>query len=146
MQLFCVWLAFLVLTDQTSSLNAEYWFHTLVCVCSVAQSCPLFATPRTVVHRAPLPMEFSRQEYWSGLPFPFLGNLLDPGREPKFLASPALMEHLKPFTSLLFMIESVSMAVVSQSFDQVSSQHILLPFRNAKESLKEVIKNKGSYL
>ena len=30
----------------------------------------LFATPWTVAHQAPLPMEFSRQEYWSGLPFP----------------------------------------------------------------------------
>ena len=35
----------------------------------------LFATPWTVVHRAPLSMGFSRQEYWSGLPFPTLGDL-----------------------------------------------------------------------
>ena len=34
-----------------------------------------FATPRTVAHRAPLPMGFSRQEYWSGLPFPPPGDL-----------------------------------------------------------------------
>ena len=36
----------------------------------VVQSLQLFATPQTVAHRAPLSMEFSRQEYWSGLPFP----------------------------------------------------------------------------
>jgi len=35
-------------------------------------------------------MEFSRQEYWSGLPFPSLGDLPDPGIKPTSLASPAL--------------------------------------------------------
>ena len=39
----------------------------------------LFATPWTVAYQAPLSMEFSRQEYWSGLPFPSLGDLSDPG-------------------------------------------------------------------
>jgi len=34
----------------------------------------------------PLSMEFSRQEYWSGLPFPFPGNLPDPGIKPRFPA------------------------------------------------------------
>ena len=45
------------------------------------------ATPGTVAHQAPLSMGFSRQEYWSGLPFPSPGDLSDPGIEP---ASPAL--------------------------------------------------------
>ena len=44
-------------------------------------------TPWTVARQAPLPMGFSRQEYWSGLPFPSPGDLLDPGME---LESPAL--------------------------------------------------------
>ena len=39
--------------------------------------------------QAPLCMEFSRQEYWSGLPCPPLGDLPDPGIEPEFLSSPA---------------------------------------------------------
>ena len=47
----------------------------------------LFATPWTVAHQAPPPMGFSRQEYWSGLPFPSPGDLPDPGIEPR---SPAL--------------------------------------------------------
>ena len=47
----------------------------------------LFVTPWTVAHQAPLPMGFSRQEYWSGLSFASLGDLLDPGIEPR---SPAL--------------------------------------------------------
>ena len=42
--------------------------------------------PWTVAHQASLSMEFSRQEYWSGLPFPSPGDLLDPGIEPGFPA------------------------------------------------------------
>ena len=42
----------------------------------------LFGTPWTVAHQAPLSMEFSRQEYWSGLPFYSPGDLPDPGIEP----------------------------------------------------------------
>ena len=58
-----------------------------MCVLSCVQ---LFATPWTVAHQTPLSMEFSRQEYWSGLPFPSLGDLPDPGIEPTSLASLAL--------------------------------------------------------
>ena len=47
----------------------------------------LFATPWNGAHQAPLSMGFSRQEYWSGLPFPSPGDLPDPGIE---LRSPAL--------------------------------------------------------
>ena len=47
----------------------------------------LFATPWTVAYQASLSMGFSRQEYWSGLPFPSPGDLPDPGIEPR---SPAL--------------------------------------------------------
>ena len=43
----------------------------------------LLVTPRT--HQAPLSMELSRQEYWSGLPFPPPGDLPDPGTEPRLL-------------------------------------------------------------
>ena len=50
----------------------------------------LFATPWTVACQAPLSMEFSRQEYWSGLPFPSPGDLPDPRIEPVSFAFPAL--------------------------------------------------------
>ena len=40
------------------------------------------AIPWTVAHQAPLPMKFSKQEYWSGLPFSSPGDLSDPGTEP----------------------------------------------------------------
>ena len=53
----------------------------------VAKLCPTLATTGTVAHPAPLSMGFPRQEYWNGLPFPFPGNLLNPGIEPE---SPAL--------------------------------------------------------
>ena len=52
----------------------------------------LFATPWTVAHQAPLSMEFSRQEYWSGLSFAFPGNLPNPGIKPTSLASPVLSD------------------------------------------------------
>ena len=45
-----------------------------------------FVTPWTVVCQAPLSMEFSRQEYWSGLPCPSPEDLLDPGMEHRFPA------------------------------------------------------------
>ena len=48
----------------------------------VAKSCPTLVTPWTVAHQAPLSMGFSRQEYWSGLPFLSSGDLPDPGIEP----------------------------------------------------------------
>ena len=48
-----------------------------------------FVTPWTVFHQAPLSMEFSRQEYWSGLPFPLPEFLPHPGIEPVSPVSPA---------------------------------------------------------
>ena len=43
----------------------------------------LFATPWTVAYQAPQSMEFSRRDYWSGLPFPSSGDLPNPGIEPR---------------------------------------------------------------
>ena len=53
----------------------------------------LFATPWTVAYQAPPSMGFSRQECWSGLPFPSPGNLPNPGIEP---GSPALQADTLP--------------------------------------------------
>ena len=57
-----------------------------------------FVTPWTIAHQAPLSMEFSRQEYWSGLPFPAVGDLLDPGIKTMSLASPALQADSLPLS------------------------------------------------
>ena len=56
----------------------------------VAKLCPTPATPWTVACQAPPSMGFSRQEYWSGLPFPSPGDLLDSGIKPASVMSPAL--------------------------------------------------------
>ena len=50
----------------------------------------LSVIPWTVARQAPLSVEFSRQEYWSGLPFPFLGDFPNPGIEPSSPGSPVL--------------------------------------------------------
>ena len=55
----------------------------------------LFATSWTVAYQAPLSMKFSRQEYWSGLPFPFPGNLRGSGIEPR---SPELQADSLPLS------------------------------------------------
>ena len=72
----------------------------------------LFATPWTVAHQAPPSMEFSRQEYWSGLPFPSPGDLPDPGIEP---GSPALQADALPS-------EPPGNRVTIYSFDVLLSQ------------------------
>ena len=51
-------------------------------MCCVLSHVQLFVTPWTVAHQGPLPMEFSRQEYSSGLPFPTPGKLPQPGIQP----------------------------------------------------------------
>ena len=65
----------------------EALFDICACMCAkLLQSC-LFVTPWTVVHQVPRSVGSYRQEYWSGLPCPFPGDLSDSGIEP---ASPAL--------------------------------------------------------
>ena len=59
----------------------------------VTQSCLTLCDPMDCSHQAPLSIEFSRQEYWSGLPFPSPGDLPDPGTE---LRSPALQADSLP--------------------------------------------------
>ena len=58
-----------------------------VCMLSHLQ---LFTTPWTIAHQAALSLKFSRQEYWSGLPFPTPRDLPDPGIKPTSPTSPAL--------------------------------------------------------
>ena len=60
----------------------------------------LFATLWTVAHQAPLSMGFFRQEYWSGLTFSPLGDLLHPGIEPVSPMSSALQAGYLPTKSL----------------------------------------------
>jgi len=65
-----------------------YQLLLLLLDCSIVSHS--LSTPWTVACQAPLSLEFSRQEYWSGLPFPPPGYLLSTGTEPASPVSPAL--------------------------------------------------------
>ena len=84
-------------TDEGTSLNTILWRE-----CMRAQSCQTLATPWTAACQA-LSVEFSRQEYWSGLPLPTREDLPDPVIEPM---SPALAGRFftaqPPWQSMLF--------------------------------------------
>ena len=75
--------------------------YVCVCFCVCVQSLShvqLFVTPWIAAHQVPLSMGFSRQEYWSGLPFPPPGELLDPGIEPVSSVSPVLQADFLPLS------------------------------------------------
>ena len=57
--------------------------YVCVCVFELLSRFQLFVIPWTVVYQAPLSMECSRQEYWSGVPFPSPGDLSNSGTEPR---------------------------------------------------------------
>ena len=77
-----------IISGEGSDLTTGVIPSRQQCVYDVhIQSCPTLCDPWTVAHQAPLSVGFSRQEYWSGLPFPSQADLPDPGIEP---ASPAL--------------------------------------------------------
>ena len=72
--------------------NLEGWEEGSVCVFVLSRfsGVRLFATLWTVAHKAPLSVGFSRQQYWSELPCPPPGTLMDPGIEPVTPPFPAL--------------------------------------------------------
>ena len=74
-------------TPELSNLPVCVCVHA--CACVHAQSCLTLATSWTIACKAPLSIGFSRQEHWSGLPFPSPGDLPNTGIET---GSPALQE------------------------------------------------------
>ena len=80
------------ISERLTTVRIPAWFsravfplmQSHVCVCVLSRSVMLwfFASPWTVAHQALMSMGFSRQEYWSGLPCPPLGNLPNPRIEP----------------------------------------------------------------
>ena len=69
-------------------------YDGILCVCESLSHVRLFAIPWIITaHQPPLSVEFSMQEYWSGLPFPSLGDLPDPGIKPR---SPTLQADSSP--------------------------------------------------
>ena len=99
-----LWESFHIISLVTFSTRLPFFFNSKldgglavpVLLISSSVVCNTFETPRTVAHQAPLSMGFSKHKYWSGLPFPSLGDLPGPGIEPM---SPAL-------TSMFFTTES----------------------------------------
>ena len=73
---------------------AKWYFIVwiLCCAVSVTQLCPTPCSPMTVTYQAPLSMEFSKQEYWSRLPFPTPGDLPNPEIKLVSLTFPALAD------------------------------------------------------
>ena len=70
---------------RLSQINIYKNYSYVVLVGLVTKSCSILATPWTIASQAPLSMGFSRQEYWSGLPFPSPGDLSYPRIEPRSL-------------------------------------------------------------
>ena len=119
--------------------------YVCVCVCvCVLSHVQLFATLWIIAHQAPLSMGFSRQEYWSRLPFPSTGDLLHPGIKPVSPASPALQADslsLKPLGHLVRKISSVQFSSVAQScplFETtwIAARQASLSITNSWSSLK----------
>ena len=73
--------------DGYSDFSFSRHMHTMLSCFSYVQ---LFLTLWAVAYQAPLSMEFSKQEYWSGLPCPPPGDLPDPGIKPEFLTTAVL--------------------------------------------------------
>ena len=75
---------------QPKSPSTDEWVKNGVCMLSHFSCVRLFAALWAAVCQAPLPMGFSRQEYWNGLPCPASEDLPYPGIRPESLKSPAL--------------------------------------------------------
>ena len=76
-------------TPPLVSRDSHLPLRTVLYFACVLSQFRFFVTPWTVAHQAPLSRGFSRQEYWSGLPFPSPGDLPNPGTKPVSPASPA---------------------------------------------------------
>ena len=95
--------------------------HTHTYVLCVLSHVWLFETPWTVAYQTMLSMAFSRQEHWSGLPFPTPGDFLNTGLNPHLLhllhwqVDSLLLGHLGSSTHIYLLLLSVSHSVVSDS-------------------------------
>ena len=82
------------LRNTEHKLKEIYYNYWVLYMRSRFRRVQLFATPWTVARQAPLSMEFSRQEYWNGLPFSSPGHILDPGIETGLLNCRQILNHL----------------------------------------------------
>ena len=108
-----------------NTLNSNVWnniYSNFESESSSHSHVQLFTVPWTAACHAPLSMEFSRQEYWSGLPFPSPGDLPNLGTEPRSPALQADSLALEPLSSVQF-----SRSVMSDSLRPHESQHAKPP-------------------
>ena len=93
-------------------------------MCRHAQSCHLFTTPWTVPHQAPLFLEFSRQEFWSWLPFSTPRDLPDPRTKPW---SPALQKDSLPSQQMSDFSGRVCLPSLHWQADSLPLHHLRSP-------------------
>ena len=128
----------------------------LVIAMLVAQSCLTFCDPHGLGCQAPLSMECSRQEYWSGLPFPSPGDLPDPGIEPRPPALQADLNHLshqgspirKAFIFVSFLLLThvpglccwgLDQKLVAKVMMEVGWVRVLFPWAQARQASRTIL-------
>ena len=105
-----------------------------------------FAIPWTVARQVPLSMGFSRQDYWSGVPFPAPGDLPNPGMEPTSLESQVASAGGFFTTSATWEAQVVWITVKEQSFPELplhSGQKAKLLWRNSMSKVMSFSPYKG---
>ena len=108
----------------------KFIYLVSACILSHFSNVQLFETLWTIAYQTLLSMGFPRQYYWSGLPFPSLGDLPDPGIEPTSLRSPALAGKfftLVPPGEYQFSSVQFSLLAVSDCLQPHESQHARPP-------------------
>ena len=80
-----------LILSRKAIFKIAFWFHMYDVCALVPKLCPTLGHFMIVARQAPIPMEFSRQEYWSGLPFPSPGDLPKPGIFPNQGSNPGLL-------------------------------------------------------
>ena len=95
----------------------------------------LCATPKTAAHQAPLSLGSSRQEYWSGLPFPFPGDLPSPGIEPTSLALAGRFFTIEPLDVLFSLVQSLSRVLLFAT-PWIAARQASLSITNSRSSPK----------
>ena len=112
------------------------------CMCVRIPSCvPFFATPGVVARQSPVPFRFSRQEYWSRLPFPSPGYLPSLGIKSISLVSPALLRWVLYQLRLSIIIYKK----LEKSMQNISSTSILATVLWMKKLLEGILNSKYFY-
>ena len=133
--LSCIWLYWIYTQLQSGhplpklGLRCIIWTSLYKAGGLVCKSCPTLATPWTIAHQAPVSIGFSRQEYWSGLPFPSPGDLSDTGIKPRSpaLQADSLLTELWRKPSIRLSSVQFSHSVVSDSLRPHESKHARPP-------------------